>query len=57
MSCRLQAHAVGHPGAANKTPSDVPLHQALQLRTSEKENPNMDDEWLYVMQEEEKIIR
>jgi len=37
-------------------PTDVPLFQALQLRTSEKSNRDMDDEWLYVMQAEQKII-
>jgi len=39
-----------------RAPSDVPLYQALQLRTSEKENRDMADEWLYVMQQEDKII-
>jgi len=50
---RAQSDTLALP---TRSPSDVPLYQALQLRTSEKENRDMADEWMYVMQEEEKII-
>jgi len=50
---RPQSDTVALP---TRSASDVPLYEALQLRTSEKENPDLADEWMYVMQEEEKII-
>jgi len=36
--------------------TDTPLFQALQLRTSENQNPDLADEWMYVMEEEQKMI-